>query len=252
MFEQTFVAGAAKTRRAWMVPVCFAGQLVAVGCMALMPLIFFEGLPQARLTPLPLAVPGLYHPPEHPSAVRVVAVKYERVDRALVAPNQTPMGIHLGPDRPAAAPPDFAEACPGVCVPGGLDAPEGVRMTRLIPQPTPVETPRVVPRRETPKPPTPAPIRVSSTLQEAKLIRRVIPVYPRSAIEFRISGAVHLAAVIGADGRIRDLQVVDGHPFLVRAAVDAVRQWVYQPTMLGGNAVEVMTEITVYFNMTRN
>ena len=252
MFEQTFVAGAAKTRRAWMVPVCFAGQLVAVGCMALMPLIFFEGLPQARLTPLPLAVPAAYHPPAPPRAVQVVAVNYERVDRRLVAPTVIPVGVHLGPDRPTAAPPDLAEACPGVCVPGGVDPPEGVRMTRLLPQPTPVETPRVAPRHETTKPPTPAPIRVNSTLQEAKLIRRVMPVYPKLAIQIHLAGVVHLAAIIGADGRIRELQVVDGHPILAPAAVDAVRQWVYQPTMLGGNAVEVMTEITVYFNMTRN
>jgi protein TonB len=62
---------------------------------------------------------------------------------------------------------------------------------------------------------------------------------------------VHLTAIIGADGRIRELQVLSGHPLLVPAAVDAVRQWVYQPTMLSGAPVEVMTDITVTFSLSQ-
>ena len=95
--------------------------------------------------------------------------------------------------------------------------------------------------------PTPAPVPISSGVQEAKLIRRVTPVYPPQAIRMRVSGSVHLAAIIGADGRIRELQVLGGHPFLVQAAVNAVREWVYMPTMLNGAPVEVMTDITVTF-----
>jgi protein TonB len=92
-------------------------------------------------------------------------------------------------------------------------------------------------------------VRVNSGVQEAKLIRRVMPVYPKLAIPLRVTGAVHLAAIIGADGRIRELQVLSGHPLLVRAAVDAVREWVYQPTMLSGSPVEVLTDITVTFSL---
>ena len=81
------------------------------------------------------------------------------------------------------------------------------------------------------------------------LIRRVTPVYPQQAVRLHISGVVHLAAFIGTDGRIRELQVLSGHPFLVPAAVNAVREWVYRPTMLGGAPVEVMTDITVTFTL---
>jgi protein TonB len=90
---------------------------------------------------------------------------------------------------------------------------------------------------------------MSEGVQEAMLIHRVTPVYPLTAIKTRVSGVVRLAAVIGADGRIRELQVLGGHPFLVQAAVNAVREWVYRPTMLNGSPVEVMTDITVTFNL---
>jgi protein TonB len=64
---------------------------------------------------------------------------------------------------------------------------------------------------------------------------------------------VHLAAVIGTDGRIRELQVLSGsHPMFIAATLSAVRQWIYRPTMLNGSPVEVMTDITVTFTLTRN
>ena len=65
----------------------------------------------------------------------------------------------------------------------------------------------------------------------------------------RIAGVVELAGVIGAEGRIRELQVTSGHPLLVQAALDAVRQWVYRPTLLSGRPVEVITTIRVVFRL---
>jgi protein TonB len=250
MFEQTFLVGTAKTRRAWTVSVCFAGQLAAVGCMVLVPLVFFDGLPQARLAPPVLTVPGTYRPPAPPPHVRLVGAGSEPVEQVFRAPLVPPKGIHLGLDRPATAPPDLVPVCIGVCVPGGVDrsGPVLLGQRRLVAPPfePPVEVEPVV--RPTP---TPAPIRVNSGVQEAKLIHRVMPVYPQLAIRLRICGAVHLAAIIGADGRIRELQVLGGHPLLVPAAVDAVREWVYQPTMLSGTPVEVMTDILVTFSLSQ-
>lgn len=246
MFEQSILAGAAKTRRAWTVPVCFAGELAAAGLMALMPLVFFEGLPQGRLAPPVLTVPGVYHPPVPPH-VQLVGTGSEPVGHALVAPANPPLGVHLGPDRPL-GPPDLAPRCTGFCVPGSLGPSDAVLSARTALPIAPVERP-VEPVRTVVKPAAIAPIRVSDGVQEAMLIHRVIPVYPRLAIPLRISGAVHLAAIIGADGRIRELQVLRGHPLLVPAAVDAVREWVYRPTMLNGVPVEVMTDITVTFSL---
>jgi protein TonB len=58
-----------------------------------------------------------------------------------------------------------------------------------------------------------------------------------------------LRAIIGKDGSVAELQVVSGHPLLVKAAVDAVRQWRYKPTLLNGEPVEVDTTITVSFRL---
>ena len=81
----------------------------------------------------------------------------------------------------------------------------------------------------------------------ARLVRRREPVCPPLARQARISGTVELTGLIGADSRIRELQVVNGHPLLARAALEAVRQWVYEPTLLNGKPVEVIAPITVNF-----
>ena len=67
----------------------------------------------------------------------------------------------------------------------------------------------------------------------------------------RISGVVHLNAVIAKDGTIQDLKVISGHPLLVPSALEAVKQWVYQPTLLNGEPVEVQTQIDVNFTLSQ-
>ena len=86
-------------------------------------------------------------------------------------------------------------------------------------------------------------------MQEAKILNRVQPVYPPLAKQARVSGTGRLNAVIAKDGQIQDLQVVSGHPLLVQAALQAVRQWRYAPTLLNGEPVEVVTVIDVNFTL---
>jgi protein TonB len=74
-------------------------------------------------------------------------------------------------------------------------------------------------------------------------------VYPPLARTARVSGIVVLEAVIGKDGSVSEIHVVSGHPLLQQAAVDAVKQWKYKPTMLNDEPVEVQTTITVTFNL---
>ena len=81
----------------------------------------------------------------------------------------------------------------------------------------------------------------------AMLVNRVEPQYPRMAIAAHISGTVHLRAIIGKDGTVRELEVVDGNPLLAHAALVAVQNWRYQPTRLNGEPVEVETYVTVNF-----
>jgi protein TonB len=85
----------------------------------------------------------------------------------------------------------------------------------------------------------------------AKLVRKVIPEYPAMAKAARISGIVRLIGIIGKDGAIRNLQLVSGHPMLARAALEAVQQWIYKPTLLNGNPVEVIAPIEVNFTLGR-
>ena len=89
--------------------------------------------------------------------------------------------------------------------------------------------------------------RIISVLSEAQLVNRVEPVYPRPAILAGVQGQVKLHAIIARDGRIVSLNIMSGHPLLVRAAEDAVSQWRYRPYYLNGEAVEVETFITVNF-----
>jgi protein TonB len=94
-----------------------------------------------------------------------------------------------------------------------------------------------------------APIRVGGGVQMAKLVKKVIPEYPPLAKTARVSGVVHLLGVIAKDGTIQNLQLIGGHPLLARAAIEAVRQWVYQPTLLNGQPVEVIAPIDVNFTL---
>ncbi len=102
-------------------------------------------------------------------------------------------------------------------------------------------------------PPVPAPaaqfLRVATNLQSAKLIRKVAPVYPPVAKSARIQGTVRFSATVGKDGNITNLQFVSGPSLLVPAAADAVKQWIYRPTLLNGQPVEVLTDIQIDFSL---
>ena len=85
--------------------------------------------------------------------------------------------------------------------------------------------------------------------EAANLIRKVTPLYPPVAKSARIQGTVRFTATIAKDGTIQNLQLVAGQPVLVPAATEAVRQWVYRPTLLNGEPVEVITQIEVNFDL---
>jgi protein TonB len=100
--------------------------------------------------------------------------------------------------------------------------------------------------------PPPPPIRVTRTrvggqVQEARIIAKPTPIYPPLARQARIQGRVVLHAIIDKEGRVSELESVSGHPLLIRAALDAVQNWRYQPTILNGEPVEVDTTIDVNF-----
>jgi len=94
-------------------------------------------------------------------------------------------------------------------------------------------------------------IKVGGNVQQLMLVNQPHPTYPPDAKAARVQGLVQLQAVIGTDGTVKNLTVLKGDPLLAQAALDAVKQWVYKPTLLNGAPVEVQTTIDVNFTLSQ-
>jgi protein TonB len=88
-------------------------------------------------------------------------------------------------------------------------------------------------------------------VQQTNLITKVTPVYPPEAKAERVQGLVRFEATIGPDGHILNLSVISGPPLLVNSAMEAVKQWVYRPTLLNGNPTTVITTIDVNYTLAK-
>ena len=93
----------------------------------------------------------------------------------------------------------------------------------------------------------PARVRIGGNVQKAKLIENIQPKYPEEALKNRIAGTVALHVILEKDGTVKQVEVLSGHPLLAPAAVEAVRQWKYMPTILNSEPVEVDTRVDVIF-----
>jgi TonB family protein len=91
----------------------------------------------------------------------------------------------------------------------------------------------------------------SANFQMAQVVHREAPMFPANALQQRVQGTVRLHATIAKDGTVHELQVVDGHPALAGAALEAVRKWRYSPALLEGQAVEVPATMEVDFLLPR-
>jgi protein TonB len=253
MFEQTFVEGEGKTNKAWTVLVSFIGQIILILIAVIIPMIYFDALPKSQLTSFLVAPPPPPPPPPPPAAapVKVVKVIPRQFDAGrLMAPKTIPKEIAVIKEEELPPPTAGVGVVGGVPggVPGGT--PGGVigGIIGSVPTAAPPPPP---PKAEAPKPAAPQRIRVGGNVQAAKIVRQPKPIYPPLAKQARISGVVRFNAIIGKDGTIQNLQLVSGHPLLVQSAQDAVKQWVYQPTLLNGEPVEVVTQIDVNFTLSQ-
>ena len=95
----------------------------------------------------------------------------------------------------------------------------------------------------------PGQIKVGGNVQQTKLVQQPRPVYPPLAKQARIQGTVRMQIVIAKDGTVKNMELESGHPLLIPSAQDAVRQWVYQPTLLNGEPVEVLTTVDVNYTL---
>lgn len=253
MFEQTFIGEGNKTQKGTSVFVSFVVQILLVIVGVIIPLIYTDTLPRTQLTSFLVAPPPPPPPPPPPAAapVKIVKVIPRQFDAGrLMAPKTIPKEIAVIKEEelpPTAGVTGVVGGVPGG-VPGGT--PGGVigGIIGSVPSAAPPPPPPV---KEAPKAVTPKQIRVGGQVQAAKLVRQPKPIYPPLAKQARIQGTVRFNAVIGKDGSIQNLQLVTGHPLLVPSAQEAVRQWQYQPTLLNGEPVEVVTTIDVNFTLSQ-
>jgi periplasmic protein TonB len=224
-----------RSHRRWTTLVSFALQALAVGCLLLLPLLYTQGLPRlALLAPLlaPAPPPALPPAPPHPNSRS--AAQSNLAGIRLLSPSQIPPRIDMLTET--AAPPPMVDSN-AFGVSHGIGDRRGTVISSIpgsdlvLPPPSPPVTHH---------PPV-------SRMMEGNLILRVQPDYPSIARQARVQGQVVLRAMISREGTIENLQVLNGHPMLVRAAVDAVRQWRYRPYVLNGEPVEVETEVKVNF-----
>ena len=234
MFDHSFVNRSGVTLKPWTVAASLAGQCVSVGLMALLPLVYTYEIPVSEwlrsavlLTPPPppAAAPA-------PVAVRVVPKAPKRFEPVLRAPTAIPDDIAIV-DPPGS--------------PDGLEAPSLAGLVGGVVGGVPGGVPGAIARSGGLTVPPPAPIRVGGTIQAARILNRVMPLYPPEASDEGIGGTVRLEAIITAEGLVREISVLDGHPFLIESAVTAVEQWRYRPTRLNGVSVEVITHVDIVF-----
>ena len=247
MFEQTFVQTQAKTRKPWTVAVSLSVQCLAVGAVLLIPLLHPDSLripdpPKPHLIRTWITQPPL--PPQH-APVRTPAMASPAAPRPFV---YTPPSAHSTAAQQTIEMPTGDPEVSAWAGPAGAAFGPALTTTVALPPVAPAPRPVAPP---SPKPAATGQLKVGGDVAAAKLIYGPSPAYPRMAVVTHSQGIVKLEAVIATDGSIRNLRVVSGPPLLVNAAVEAVRQWRYHPTLLNGVAVEVLTEIDVNFTLAR-
>jgi protein TonB len=242
MFDEMVISSAnpKKTNKWWTVLLSTAFEAAFVAILILIPLIYTEALPKTMMATMLTAPPPPPPPPPPPVAAQVVHVRPQvhLMDAGkLMAPKVIPKEVKIIKED---AEPDMGSVGAVGGVPGGV---AGGSMGGVLGG--------VIGGMGTapPKPKPTGPIRVGGNVQAARIVNRVQPVYPPLARQTRISGTVRLHAIISKDGTIQQLEVISGHPLLQQAALDAVRQWRYQPTLLNGEPVEVDTTIDVIFSL---
>ena len=253
MFETALLSNKKDSKRGWGTLAGFTGQAVVVTLAVIAPMIWPAALPHA-VWAVTLEPPGPPPPPPPPPPTGPrFTPKPTRPFQASGSSLVTPTAI---PPKPIAIvdPPEVPGAggiSSGVVGGQGTGIPGGVISTIIAAARPAAPVPHVLELPAPPKPnPTPTrPVRVTSSVELAHPISRVDPIYPQLARQMHIQGVVELQGVLGTDGRIHELKVLRGHPLLIKAAVDAVMQWVYTPTVLNGQPVEVQAPIIVTFKL---
>ena len=233
MFSALETTWDSSARRGWTTLVSFIFQGLALSLLFAVPLFWMEGPPR-------LCFADILAPPPAPAPTvtdgQRPAPPSSNLNRGhLIDPGSVPTTIAVLNEPEAPAAPELSNGIPGGIGLQGRGIPNSIgdSLNAAAPPPAPVPVPT-------------HPIRISNWAA-GNLVYRVQPQYPEIARQARIQGPVQLRAIISKSGTIENLVVESGPPMLVRAAINAVRQWRYRPYLLNGEPVEVETEITVNF-----
>jgi protein TonB len=224
-------------RRKLTLPASIVVHGAAAVALIVVPLLGSDPLPEPQSSVRaffaePMSVPPPPPPPAaRPAAAPRVTPKPQPEPQAFVAPVEVPIEItpeqalDLGGDETGS--PDGVEGG----VPGGIVG----GIVGGLP--------------EAPPPPV-APVRVGGSIREPRRVSAVPPVYPDIAAKARLTGVVVIEATINERGRVESVNLVQGAPLFSDAALEAVKKWVYTPTLVNGVPTPVIMTVTVHFRLT--
>ena len=230
--------------------ISWAVHTLGIGAVVVLPLLFATDhlpvVPKEVLTYVTVAAPP--PPPPPPAAAPTPAPAVKRPSprptptprpAPVLVPRELPPSIEVADDDESAGDFDSLDGIAGG-VPGGVLGGVLGGIVGGIADVTPPPPPPPAPR---------APVRTGGQIQAPALVKRVPPVYPPLAVKAKVQGVVILEATVGRDGRVEDVEVLRSVPLLDRAAIDAVRQWVYDPLLLNGQAERFILTVTVSFGL---
>jgi len=222
------------------------GHSVVVALLILIPLYYTHTIDLSQLQRTLLIAPPPPPPPPPPAVqvIRARAISFFH-DNKLLAPKFIPKKIVQVKEQ---APPPVqafggvsggvAGGIPGSQLGGVLGGILGDMGKTVPPPPPPAKNASHV-----------GPYHVGGQVQEPHLIKVVQPIYPQLAREAHMQGDVRIDSVIDEHGNVTQMKVVSGKPLLITAALDAVDQWKYQPTLLNGTPIAVEMTVTVHFTL---
>jgi protein TonB len=219
-------------RRAWLLPLSIVAHCSVLLAVFIAPIMADAELPEpAHATPIYVEVTT---PPLPPAPKPPAPPQRAQAPSTAANPYAAPLTV---PDKifDRSPQPDFATVETGIPTSGGGGVP-GVEIRNTDDYVPPGPEPR-------------KPIKISAGVMAPRKIHDVAPKYPVIAQQSRIQGVVIIEAVIGADGKVLSARSLKPMPFLEDAALEAVRQWVFTPTKLNGEAVPVVMTVTVDFRL---
>jgi protein TonB len=213
-------------RKWYTVPVSLLSHSAIVAAIVALPILAPALMPQVDAGTVFMPITPVI-PPTPPLPAKPVPP--QPISNPNAAPTSAPDGIVPEPDKEPAIQPGFEGTGPVVGDAFNFDSQVGGG-------PPPLPDP-------------PKPVRVGGVIRRPQIVHQVDPVYPPMALAARVEGIVIIEATISAEGAIMDARILRSAHLLDQAALDAVRQWRYEPSRLNGVAVPVIMTVTVAFTL---